>query len=253
MQTAPALSVILPALDESRRLPPYLQAVREYLDRDFGLTYEVIVVDDGSRDATAGVVADLVEHWPQLRLLRHRQNRGKGAAVRTGVLAAGGDMMLFADADGAAPIDQCARLMAAIDVDARPASRSGPQASAPRPADVAIGSRLLPDAEVRRTRLFFRGLAGRLFAAAARRLLGISVRDPQCGFKMFRAEAARKLFTSMREDRYLFDLELLLLARDFHLKVVEVPIRWHEVRGGKMRPLRELPQIVAGLWRLTRR
>ena len=114
MQTAPALSVILPALDESRRLPPYLQAVRKYLDGDFGRTYEVIVVDDGSRDATAGVVADFVRNWPQLRLLRHSHNRGKGAAVRTGVLAAGGDMMLFADADGTAPIDQCARLMAAI-------------------------------------------------------------------------------------------------------------------------------------------
>ena len=98
-----ALSVILPALDESRRLPPYLQAVRNYFDGDLcaesARTYEVIVVDDGSRDNTAGVVADLSKTWPQLRLLRHEHNRGKGAAVRNGVFAAGGELILFADAD----------------------------------------------------------------------------------------------------------------------------------------------------------
>ncbi len=136
-----------------------------------------------------------------------------------------------------APIDQSARLLAAI--------AAG--------ADVAVGSRLLPDAEVQRTRQWFRGLSGRVFAAAARRLLRIDVLDAQCGFKMFRAEAARKLFAALREERYLFDLELLLLAREFNLKVVEVPIAWREVRGGQMRPLRELPRIIAGLWRLWRR
>jgi dolichyl-phosphate beta-glucosyltransferase len=232
-----ALSVILPALDEARRLPPFLQSVRTYLDTDFGRPYEVIVVDDGSRDATADAVTDMAGHWPQLRLLRHARNRGKGAAVRTGVHAAGGEVLLFADADGAAPIDQIARLMAAIEAG----------------ADVAVGSRLLPDAEVQRNRHWFRGLAGRLFAAAARRLLGIAVRDAQCGFKMFRAEAAGRLFRAMREERYLFDLELLLLAAEFQMKVVEVPIHWHEVRGGQMRPWRELPRIVAGLWRLRKR
>jgi dolichyl-phosphate beta-glucosyltransferase len=232
-----ALSVILPAFDEARRLPPCLAAVRLYLDGGTAGPYEVIVVDDGSGDATAEVVAGVAEQWPQLRLLRHARNEGKGAAVRTGMLAAQGEVLLFADADGAAPIDQCARLMTAI--------AAG--------ADVAVGSRLLPDAEVSRSRHWHRGLAGRLFAGAARRLLGIGVLDTQCGFKMFRAAAARKLFSAMREERYLFDLELLLLAKEFQLIVVEVSIRWHEVSGGHMRLLHELPRIVAGLWRLWRR
>jgi dolichyl-phosphate beta-glucosyltransferase len=232
-----ALSVILPAFDEEQRLPPYLGAIRSYLDVRSEGPYEVIVVDDGSRDATVAVVAKMSEQWPQLRLLRHNRNEGKGAAVRTGMMAAQGELLLFADADGATPVDECSRLTAAI--------AAG--------ADMAVGSRLLPNAEVSRSRQWHRGLTGRLFAAAARRLLGIDILDTQCGFKMFRAEAARKLFSAMREERYLFDLELLLLAKELQLKVAEVPIRWQEVSGGHMRLLAETPRIIAGLWRLRRR
>ncbi len=234
---APVLSLILPALNEARRLPPYLQSVRGYLEQSFRQSYEVIVVDDGSGDETAAVVQGLAAQWPQLRLLRHDKNEGKGSAVRTGVLAARGELLLFADADGAAPIEEHARLAAAI----------------AQGADVAIGSRLLPDPAIRRTRHWYRELLGRLFALAARRLLRISARDTQCGFKMFRAPAARRLFAAIQETRYLFDLELLVLAQRFGLRVVEVPIHWQEVPGGHLHPFRELPRIVAGLWRLRRR
>ena len=120
-------------------------------------------------------------------------------------------------------------------------------------ADVAIGSRLAPDAGIRRSRQWYRGLAGRLFALAARRLLRISALDTQCGFKMFRAAAGRRLFAAIKETGYLFDLELLVLAQRFDLRVVEVPIHWQEVPGGHLHPLRELPRIVAGLWRLRGR
>jgi dolichyl-phosphate beta-glucosyltransferase len=232
-----ALSLVLPAFDEARRLPPYLERVRSYLEQTFRQTYEVIVVDDGSRDETADGVERLGKEWPQLRLIRHAQNAGKGAAVRTGVLAACGELLLFADADGAAPIEEHARLAAAIE----------------QGADVAIGSRLAPDAAVRRSRQWNRELAGKLFAGTARRLLRISVLDTQCGFKMFRAATGRRLFEALTETRYLFDLELLVLAQRFGLRVVEVPIRWQEVPGGHLHPLRELPRIVAGLWRLRRR
>jgi dolichyl-phosphate beta-glucosyltransferase len=232
-----ALSLILPALDEGQRLPPYLQSVRGYLEQSFRQPYEVIVVDDGSRDETAAVVERLASQWPQLRLLRHAQNEGKGSAVRTGVLAARGELLLFADADGATPIEEHARLAAAI----------------AQGADVAIGSRLLADPAIRRSRHRYRELTGRLFALAARRVLRISVHDTQCGFKMFRAAAGRRLFAALTETRYLFDLELLVLAQRFGLRVVEVPIHWREVPGGHLHPLRELPRIVAGLWRLRRR
>jgi dolichyl-phosphate beta-glucosyltransferase len=232
-----ALSLILPAFDEALRLPRYLQEVRCYLDHSLRASYEVIVVDDGSRDETAVLVERLASQWPQLRLLRNAQNEGKGAAVRTGVMAARGELLLFADADGATPIQEHARLAAAI----------------AQGADVAIGSRLAPDPAIRRARHWYRGLAGRLFALAARRLLRISSLDTQCGFKMFRAPAGRRLFSALQETRYLFDLELLVLAQRFNLRVAEVPIQWQEVPGGHLHPLRELPRIIGGLWRLRRR
>jgi len=232
-----AISLILPAFDEARRLPPYLERIRAYFEHVFQQPYEVIVVDDGSRDDTAAVVQNLACYWPQLRLLRHAHNEGKGAAVRSGMLAARGDLLLFADADGATPIDEHARLAAAI----------------AQGADVAIGSRLAPDAAICRSRDWYRGLAGKVFALAARRLLRISALDTQCGFKMFHAAAGRRLFASLTETGYLFDLELLVLARQFGIRVVEVPIQWQEVPGGHLHPLRELPRILAGLWRLRRR
>jgi dolichyl-phosphate beta-glucosyltransferase len=107
------------------------------------------------------------------------------------------------------------------------------------------------DAQRRRSR--FRGATGAAFALLARRLLGLAVRDPQCGFKMFRAEAARRLFAAGQESRYLFDLELLALAGRLGYRIAEVPISWREVPGGHLHPLVELPGIVAGLWRLRRR
>ncbi len=232
-----ALSLILPALDEARRLPPYLEQVRAYLEGSFRQPYEVIVVDDGSRDETATVIQGMAGQWPQLCLLRHAENQGKGSAVRTGMLAARGEQLLFADADGAAPIAEHARLAAAIALG----------------ADAAIGSRLLADPAVRCRRPWNRALAGRLFALAARRLLRISARDTQCGFKLFRAAAGRRLFAAMVETGYLFDLELLLLAQRFGLRVAEVPIDWQEMPGGHFHPLGELPALAAGLWRLRRR
>ncbi|MEI8375443.1 MAG: dolichyl-phosphate beta-glucosyltransferase [Planctomycetota bacterium] len=231
------LSLILPAFDEALRLPSYLKTVRGYLEESFRQPYEVIVVDDGSRDETADVVERLAIHWPQLRLLRHAQNEGKGSAVRTGILAARGELLLFADADGATPIEEHARLAAAI----------------AQGADVAIGSRLAPDPTIHRSRHWYRGLAGKLFALAARRLLRISAIDSQCGFKMFRATAGRQLFATIKETGYLFDLEILVLAQRLGLRVVEVPVHWQEVPGGHLHPLRELPRIIAGLWRLRRR
>ena len=237
MQVDVALSLIIPAYDEARRLPPYLASVRRHLDEHYPGGYEVIVVDDGSRDGLAEVLDPLAADWPELAVMRHPDNRGKGAAVRTGMLAARGRLLLFADADGATPIDEETKLSEAV--------RAG--------ADLAVGSRLLPAADVTRRRTRTRRLVGRLFAGVARTWLPIPVRDTQCGFKMFRGEVGRKLFSLSRESGYLFDLELLVLARRFGYQVAEVPVNWSDVPGGHLSPARELGRILFGLWRLRRR
>ena len=180
-----------PALDEARRLPPYLESVRAYLEQSFRQPYEVIVVDDGSRDETAAVVEGLASRVAATSPAAACPKRGQGSRRADRGVGGRGELLLFADADGATPIEEHARLAAAI----------------ARGADVAIGSRLAPDPAIRRSRHWYRGLAGKFFALAARRLLRISVLDTQCGFKMFRAAAGRRLFAALRETRYLFDLE----------------------------------------------
>ncbi len=232
-----ALSVILPAYNEAARLPPHLAAVRSYLEARYPEAHEVIVVDDGSGDGMAGILKGLSPGWPRLRVIRHAENQGKGAAVRTGMLAAGGELLLFTDADGATPIEEESRLAAAI--------HAG--------ADLAIGSRLLSAAGTRQSRNWLRGLAGRSFAAVARWLLDLPVRDTQCGFKMFRGEVGRRLFTLLEERRYLFDLELLARANRLGYRTAEVAVNWREVPGGQFKVARQFPKVLVDLWRVRRR
>ena len=232
-----SLSLIIPAYNEAQRLPPFLASVRGHLDRRYPGGYEVIVVDDGSSDGLADVLERSAADWPELVVMHHPANRGKGAAVRTGMLAGRGRLLLFADADGATPIEQEEKLAEAI--------RAG--------ADLAVGSRLIDSAEVTRRRTWSRGLAGRLFAGFARWWLRISLRDTQCGFKMFRREAGRRLFSLGRETGYLFDLELLVLADRLEYRAVEVPVDWVDVPGGHLSLTRALGKILLGLWRLRRR
>ena len=225
------LSIILPAFNEAGRLPAYLDAIGPYLGRAGLDDYEVIVVDDGSRDGTADLVDRRAVDWARLSAIRLDRNRGKGAAVRAGVMAARHEFVLFADADGATPIEEEARLRAEIDAG----------------ADLAIGSRLAS-----RSRAWHRGLTGRAFAAAVRLALTIPARDTQCGFKMFRRDVARRLFDSCGEEGYLFDLHVLALAARLGLRIAEVEVRWSEVPGSKVRLVRDSWRMLSGLPRLRR-
>ena len=245
----PALSVVLPAYNEAARLPPFLDSVRQYLQTRYPDAWEVIVVDDGSRDGTAEFLQSQLSaggpsgttHFAPIRtrlsVLTHPVNRGKGAAVRAGMLAARGERLLFADADGATPIGEADRLAEAVD----------------RGADIAIGSRLAAAAGLSRRRTPLRRLAGRGFACLARTWLQIPQRDTQCGFKMFRREAGHALFSQVQESGYLFDLELLVLAHRGGYQVAEVPINWSEIAGSHLHPFRESSRILIGLWRIGRR
>jgi dolichyl-phosphate beta-glucosyltransferase len=225
------LSVILPAYNEGTRLPPYLESMRTYLDATFPASYEVLVVDDGSSDGLAARVESLGHTWPSLRLLRHAENRGKGAALRSGLAAACGTLMLVADADGATPIREESRLREAIE----------------RGADVAVGSRLLPDPAGAVRRCWHRRLFGRSFAGMVRWVFDLPLRDTQCGFKMFRREVALHLLPFCHQTGYLFDVEALLRAHRLGYRLAEVPISWQDIPGSKVRLFRDGWRMVRGL------
>ena len=227
------LSVVIPAYNEAGRLPRYLDAIHDYFERSGLADHEVLVVDDGSRDGTADEVCRKSGAWPQLRLIKHAANRGKGAAVRTGMLAATGRLLLFADADGATPIEEEVRFRAVIE-------QGG--------ADLAVGSRRTALSR----RAWHRRLCGRVFSGAVRMALPMPVCDTQCGFKMFRRGPGIDLFSRCREDGYLFDLEVLAMAARRDYRVAEVDIRWEEVPGSKVRLVRDSCRMLAGLPRVRK-
>jgi dolichyl-phosphate beta-glucosyltransferase len=224
-------SLVLPALNEARRLPPYLVTIREYMDCAFVGDYEVIIVDDGSKDGMRDVLAARFADWPQLRVLSHPENLGKGAAVRTGVLASRGDLILFADADGATPIQQEQCLRTCIELG----------------SDVAVGSRTLSQGSVTAQRRWHRRCLASLFSELTRILFTVPVRDTQCGFKMFQGDVGRQLFSESVVNGYLFDIDILIAARNRSYRVMEVPILWSEVPGSKIRPIRDCLRMFIGL------
>ncbi len=229
------ISIIIPAHNEYERLPALLPVVRLYLDRNFDGCYEVIVVDDGSTDGLQFRLRSLQRAWRQLRVLQHQTNKGKGAAVRTGMLAARGELLLFQDADGATPIDEERKLRSAIE----------------RGSDIAIGVR--GTARSFTAQPFPRWLASVSFSFLVRRLLGLSVSDTQCGFKMFRREAASVLFPSSQEAGYLFDVEILAIARVFQYAIAEVPVAWSPKSGSRVRLFSDSWKMLQGLLSLSKR
>ena len=240
MTAGPRLSVVIPAFNEAIRLPPYLDEVVGFLDGR-GEPYEVLVVDDGSTDDTAAAVRRLAGHHPTVRLLPLGRNRGKGAAVRAGMLAAVGTVRLFTDADGATPIAELKRL--------EPALAGG--------ADIAIGSRALSDPAVTIRTRPHRVAAGRVFNWLVARLGLRGVADSQCGFKLFTASAAEALFGALQTAGFAFDVELLLRAQAAGHRVVEVAVNWADQQGSKVGVLRSGPgmlvQVVQARWRVRGR
>jgi glycosyltransferase involved in cell wall biosynthesis len=193
------------------------------------LRYEIIVVDDGSRDGTCRVVEDAMVHIPHLRLVRQPANRGKGAAVRAGMLAARGQLRVMSDADCSMPPEQLPKLLAPI-IGCR--------------AEIAIGSRYVEGSKSDVKQPFYRVLWSRLANKVIQRSLVPGVRDTQCGFKAFTAEAARGLFSIAVIDGWAFDLEILALARRRGFGIAEVGVEWTDDRRSRVNPLKDLWKVV---------
>lgn len=230
------ISIIIPAYQEAIRLPPVLEQMRAYLDRTTSEVggYEIIVVDDGSTDKLPEILAQIARDWNEMNWVSHSRNNGKGAALRTGLQLASGELMLISDADGAVSIEEELLLRQALETR----------------YDAAIGSRLLGGSQAWRSA--YRGLLGRAFAHVTQLLYRLPVRDTQCGFKMFRREVVEAILPRCHETGYLFDLELLIRAHQSGFQMVEVPIQWYEVPGSKVRPIRDGWKMLTGLSRLSR-
>ena len=213
------LSVVIPAYNEAIRLPPTLERVCSYLQERFPEDggFEVIVVDDGSRDATAAV-AEAWEH-PAVRVLKMGENRGKGAALRCGVLASSGERVLLCDADLSTPIEDLESLE-------RHADR----------AEVVLGSRSTTGSNVTRRQPIYREMMGKTFNLLIRTLGMTALRDTQCGFKLLQGKAARELFEELTVERFAFDVELVLLAGDRGLGIAEVGVRWENSPSSRVDP-----------------
>ena len=215
----PALSVVIPALNEAARLPRSLQRIAGHLE---GLweSYEILVVDDGSTDATADTAARTL--GTGVTVLRNERNRGKGYSVRRGMLAATGARRLMTDADLSTPIEELRGLGARLDAG----------------DDIAIGSRALPGSRIEVHQPILREGTGRIFNLFVRLLAVPDVRDSQCGFKLFTAAAAEAVFSRCRLDGFSFDVEALHVARRLGLRIAEVPVVWRNDAASRVTLLR---------------
>ena len=227
------LSVVVPAFDEQDRIEATLERTLGYL-AEHRPSSEVIVVDDGSSDYTAARVEAVAARQPRLSLIRLPQNRGKGAAVRTGMLAARGEKLLFMDADLATPIEEIEKL--------EPPLVAG--------ADVVIGSRGLRESDIRKRQPLPRELMGRTFNVIVRSLLLGGFKDTQCGFKLFTRAAAQDLFGNQILDGFAFDVEVLLLAKERGYDVREVPVVWYHAPNSKVSPVTDASRMFVDLLKL---
>ena len=205
------LSVIIPAYNEARRLPKTLEKIDEYL-RKQTYDYEIIVVNDGSKDGTATVVKNLMPKVKNLRLIDNEENHGKGYVARQGMLTASGEYRVFTDADNSTSIDQVEKMW--------PEFKKG--------YDIVIGSRDIEGATLDPPQPFLRNvILGKGFKLFRKIMIGLwKIEDTQCGFKGFTKVATEKIFPKCKIDRFAFDPEILVIANKFGYKIKEIPIHW---------------------------
>ncbi|MEN6357056.1 MAG: dolichyl-phosphate beta-glucosyltransferase [Armatimonadota bacterium] len=230
------LSVIIPVYNEQNRIGDSLIAVESYL-KNFGKSYEIILVDDGSTDSTLDIVRQISNSGRLTRIVSYRQNMGKGYAVRQGVSAARGEYIAFTDVDLSAPIDQIPKLFSAL--------KDG--------YDVAIGSRAVKGAEIPVHQPLYRELGGKTLNLIIRMLAVRGIKDTQCGFKLFRGDVARDIFSRCFINGWGFDVEALYLARKLGYTVAEVPVKWSHMEGSKLHPFKGALRVIADVIRMRLR
>lgn len=231
------ISVVIPVYNEAACVPAHVDALRPLLQSLAPDDWEIVLVDDGSADGTGAEIARLSAADPRVRGSNHPVNRGKGAAVRTGVLATRGSEVLFCDADMSTPPETLREFLAAL--------RAG--------ADVVIGNRKSEAARIERWQPPLRVWLGLGYTRLANLLFGLRIADYTCGFKLFRGEAARALFQATSTERWSFDVEVLARASRAGLAIREIPVRWHHVEDTRVRVFRDVVRSFTELLSIRRR
>jgi dolichyl-phosphate beta-glucosyltransferase len=230
------LSVIIPAYNEERRLPRTMESIIRYLDRQ-PIRYEIAVVDDGSSDGTREVVRRYALDHPRVVLMSYGHNRGKGFAVRYGMMRGRGERLLLSDADLSTPIEEVEKLSAWLD----------------EGYDIAIGSRALPGSNLPVRQTYLREKIGRSFNFVVRTVSGLGFADTQCGFKLFSRDAAMDVFPLLTIDRWSFDVEALFVAQRMGYRTKELPITWIDSPGSKVNVAKDLVRTMTDLTRIRTR
>ena len=219
-QILPYLSLVIPAYNEARRLPNTLRELHDYCRR-WAHLFEVIIVVEPGTDETLALAQAGTKTFPQLKVIGNRIHRGKGFAVRTGMLASAGELVFFTDADLSTPLYEIDRALAVFEAE--------------RDLQIIVGNRQHPDSQIICHQSWMREGMGKTFNALVRRLAGIEIRDTQCGFKGFRQAASRAIFERQRTDGFSFDVEVLLLAKTLGFGVKEMPVHWSNSPDSKVR------------------
>jgi dolichyl-phosphate beta-glucosyltransferase len=227
------IAIVIPAFNEEKRLPPFLESVLDYAKKNPVLN-SVIIVDDGSSDRTVEIVENFAKKNPILNIIKNEKNCGKGFAVRRGILNSEADAVLYADADGATPIEELDKLLDAL-------RSTG--------ADIAVGSRLSAQAK----RSGFRALVGKIFRMIVKILAVPNIDDTQCGFKLFRRDVAKMLFSRSVEDGWAFDVEILYMAQLFAYSMVQRPLNWSEKAGSKVNIAKDSLKMLIAVFRIRKR
>lgn len=230
------LSIIIPAYNEEARIEKSLNLAMDYLQERYD-SFEIIVVDDGSKDTTyeqAQMFADRTNGF--IRVLRQPQNMGKGAAVRRGMIESKGDIRIFTDADFSTPIYETEKILREIN----------------NGADICIGSRALDPSMIKEHQPFYREIMGKTFNKFVQVLFFRGIKDTQCGFKGFTAEASEKVFSKAKINGFSFDVEILFLASKAGLKINQVPVEWFNDARSKVNPIKDSFMMLVELFRIKR-
>jgi glycosyltransferase involved in cell wall biosynthesis len=233
-----SVSIVIPAYNEARRLPPTLRALAEWSANCAG-TVEVIIVVEPGTDGTREIAIEAAARQPNLRVLANSEQRGKGFAVRTGMRAATGAFVFYMDADLSVPLGEVAAFLAHF--------RAHPE------IDVLFGNRQHAESKITRRQAWLRRTMGQVFNAIIQRLALTGVRDTQCGFKAFRRAAAEMIFARQEIDGFAFDVEVLLLAQQLGLRVADLPVEWRNSPESKVNLVRDSLGMIRDAWLIRRR